>query len=103
MVNLSDNANLMEKFLALPLPRMFMYGEQNRSLSCTRQSRQWHSGRRQPPVHDPKDRRSSRRAEGTVPARRFPACYLVLARSRLYSSRGTGVAFRVPSSLSGMR
>jgi pimeloyl-ACP methyl ester carboxylesterase len=33
MANLSDNANLMEKFLTLPLPRMFMYGEQNRSLS----------------------------------------------------------------------
>jgi pimeloyl-ACP methyl ester carboxylesterase len=33
MVNLSDDGNLMENFLALPLPRMFMYGEQNRSLS----------------------------------------------------------------------
>jgi pimeloyl-ACP methyl ester carboxylesterase len=33
MVNLSDNADLMEKFLALPFPRMFMYGEQNRSLT----------------------------------------------------------------------
>ena len=33
MVNLSDDGNLMEKFLALPFPRMFMFGEQNRSLS----------------------------------------------------------------------
>ncbi|TDL40087.1 alpha/beta hydrolase [Arthrobacter nitrophenolicus] len=33
MVDLSDNANLMEKFLSLPLPRMFMYGEQNKTLS----------------------------------------------------------------------
>lgn len=33
MVNLSDNAYLMAKFLALPFPRMFMYGEQNRSLT----------------------------------------------------------------------
>jgi pimeloyl-ACP methyl ester carboxylesterase len=33
MVNLSDNADLIEKFLALPFPRMFMYGEQNRSLT----------------------------------------------------------------------
>lgn len=33
MVNLSDNGNLMEKFLALPFPRMFMYGEQNRALT----------------------------------------------------------------------
>ena len=33
MVNLSDHADLMEKFLALPFPRMFMYGEQNRALS----------------------------------------------------------------------
>ena len=33
MVNLSDNADLMAKFLALPFPRMFMYGEQNRSLT----------------------------------------------------------------------
>ncbi|MFC9334277.1 alpha/beta fold hydrolase [Arthrobacter sp. NPDC057009] len=33
MVDLSDNAGLMEKFLALPLPRMFMYGEQNKTLS----------------------------------------------------------------------
>ncbi|WP_375121557.1 alpha/beta fold hydrolase [Variovorax sp. WS11] len=33
MVELSDNAGLVEKFLALPCPRMFMYGEQNASLS----------------------------------------------------------------------
>lgn len=33
MVNLSDRGGLMEKFLALPFPRMFMYGEQNASLS----------------------------------------------------------------------
>ena len=33
MVELSDTANLMDKFLALPFPRMFMFGEQNDSLS----------------------------------------------------------------------
>lgn len=33
MVDLSDNASLMDKFLSLPLPRMFMYGEQNNTLS----------------------------------------------------------------------
>lgn len=33
MVDLSDNSGLMERFLGLPCPRMFMYGEQNRSLS----------------------------------------------------------------------
>ena len=33
MVQLSDNGDLMSKFLALPFPRMFMYGEQNSSLS----------------------------------------------------------------------
>jgi len=33
MVDLSDNANLMDKFLGLQCPRMFMYGEQNASLS----------------------------------------------------------------------
>jgi len=33
MVYLSDNGDLMEKFLALPFPRMFMYGDQNRSLT----------------------------------------------------------------------
>jgi len=33
MVDLSDNADLMSKFLGLKCPRMFMYGEQNASLS----------------------------------------------------------------------
>jgi pimeloyl-ACP methyl ester carboxylesterase len=33
MVNLSDHGNLLQRFLALPFPRMFMYGEQNQSLS----------------------------------------------------------------------
>lgn len=33
MVELSDNGDLMNKFLGLPCPKMFMYGEQNRSLS----------------------------------------------------------------------
>lgn len=33
MVDLSDNAALMDKFLNLPCPTMFMYGEQNTSLS----------------------------------------------------------------------
>ena len=33
MVDLSDNGNLMEKFLGLRCPKMFMYGEQNASLS----------------------------------------------------------------------
>lgn len=33
MVELSDYGNLMDKFLGLPCPKMFMYGEQNRSLS----------------------------------------------------------------------
>jgi pimeloyl-ACP methyl ester carboxylesterase len=33
MVELSDNACLMDRFLELPFPRMFMYGEQNASLS----------------------------------------------------------------------
>jgi len=33
MVNLSDHGDLMAKFLSLPCPRMFMYGEQNSSLS----------------------------------------------------------------------
>jgi pimeloyl-ACP methyl ester carboxylesterase len=33
MVDLSDPGDLMAKFLALPCPRMFMYGEQNSSLS----------------------------------------------------------------------
>jgi pimeloyl-ACP methyl ester carboxylesterase len=33
MVELSDNGDLMNKFLNLPCPKMFMYGEQNASLS----------------------------------------------------------------------
>lgn len=33
MVDLSDNGDLMEKFLDLHCPKMFMYGEQNASLS----------------------------------------------------------------------
>lgn len=33
MVNLSDNGDLMTRFLGLPCPKMFMYGEQNASLS----------------------------------------------------------------------
>ena len=33
MVELSDHGNLLNRFLALPMPRMVMYGEQNRSLS----------------------------------------------------------------------
>ncbi len=33
MVALSDHGDLMKKFLALPLPRQIMYGEQNSSLS----------------------------------------------------------------------
>lgn len=33
MVNLSDNGDLMLKFLSLPCPSMFMYGEQNASLT----------------------------------------------------------------------
>ena len=33
MVDLSDNADLMRKFLGLKCPRMFMYGEQNAWLS----------------------------------------------------------------------
>ena len=33
MVELSDHGDLMTKFLSLPFPRMFMYGEQNGSLS----------------------------------------------------------------------
>ena len=32
MVELSDHGDLMTTFLALPFPRMFMYGEQNASL-----------------------------------------------------------------------
>jgi pimeloyl-ACP methyl ester carboxylesterase len=33
MVELSDNGDLMDKFLGLACPKMFMYGEQNRTLS----------------------------------------------------------------------
>ncbi len=33
MVSLSDHGGLMEKFLGLPCPKMYMYGEQNRTLS----------------------------------------------------------------------
>lgn len=33
MVDLSDNADLLVKYLALPMPRMFMHGEQNSHLS----------------------------------------------------------------------
>ena len=33
MVDLSDHAGLMERFLGLPCPKMFMYGEQNAHLS----------------------------------------------------------------------
>jgi pimeloyl-ACP methyl ester carboxylesterase len=33
MTALSDDGDLMTKFLALPCPRMFMYGEQNATLS----------------------------------------------------------------------
>jgi len=33
MVDLSDNGELMEKFIELPCPKMFMYGNQNASLS----------------------------------------------------------------------
>lgn len=33
MVELSDHGDLMTKFLSMPFPRMFMYGEQNASLS----------------------------------------------------------------------
>jgi pimeloyl-ACP methyl ester carboxylesterase len=33
MVELSDHSDLMAKFLGLPCPKMFMFGDQNRSLS----------------------------------------------------------------------
>lgn len=33
MVHLSDNGDLMGKFLGLPCPKMFMFGEENRGLS----------------------------------------------------------------------
>ena len=32
-VDLSDHGDLLQRYLALPLPRMFMYGEQNRRLT----------------------------------------------------------------------
>ena len=32
MVDLSDSGGLVQRFLALPVPRMFMYGEENRAL-----------------------------------------------------------------------
>ena len=33
MVELSDNGDLMTRFLSIPVPKMFMYGQQNASLS----------------------------------------------------------------------
>jgi pimeloyl-ACP methyl ester carboxylesterase len=33
MVDLSDRGKLLERFLGLPAPKMFMYGEQNNALS----------------------------------------------------------------------
>lgn len=33
MVHLSDHADLMSKFLGLPFPKMFMYGDQNNNLT----------------------------------------------------------------------
>ena len=33
MVDLSDNGDLLTRFTSLPLPRVFMYGEQNAGLS----------------------------------------------------------------------
>ena len=36
MVDLSDHGKLMDRFLGLPCPKMFMYGEQNASLSYLR-------------------------------------------------------------------
>jgi pimeloyl-ACP methyl ester carboxylesterase len=36
MVDLSDHGDLMEKFLTLPCPRMFMYGEENAALPYCR-------------------------------------------------------------------
>lgn len=37
IVDLSDHGDLMSKFLSLPFPRMFMYGEENSSLSYLRE------------------------------------------------------------------
>ncbi|MBB6593386.1 alpha/beta hydrolase [Ralstonia solanacearum] len=39
MVALSDNGDLMTRFLGLPCPKLFMYGEQNASLSYLRHIR----------------------------------------------------------------
>jgi pimeloyl-ACP methyl ester carboxylesterase len=39
MVQLSDHGALMDKFLGLPMPRMFMHGQQNASLSYLPQLR----------------------------------------------------------------
>lgn len=39
MVELSDNAGLMDRFLGLPCPKMFMYGDQNDGLSYLDQLR----------------------------------------------------------------
>jgi pimeloyl-ACP methyl ester carboxylesterase len=36
MVDLSDHGDLLKRFLALTLPKMLMYGEQNNSLSYLR-------------------------------------------------------------------
>jgi hypothetical protein len=33
MVDLSDHGKLLDRYLALPAPKMFVYGEQNDSLS----------------------------------------------------------------------
>ena len=33
MVELSDHGGLMDRFLSMPVPKMFMYGQQNASLS----------------------------------------------------------------------
>ncbi|WP_229910966.1 alpha/beta fold hydrolase [Streptomyces aurantiogriseus] len=33
MVDMTDHGDLMTKFLSLPFPRVFLYGEQNSSLS----------------------------------------------------------------------
>ncbi|MHA1544059.1 MAG: alpha/beta fold hydrolase [Alphaproteobacteria bacterium] len=40
MVELSDNTPLMEYFLGLPMPKIFVYGSENRSLSYLDQLRQ---------------------------------------------------------------
>lgn len=33
MVDLSDHGKLLDRFLGVPAPKMFMYGEQNNTLS----------------------------------------------------------------------